>query len=82
MAKKLLNGLREVWQVWKRIARRVGDFQARVFLLAFYFVVFCPFALVVRWGSDPLAIKKGTPKGWRPRPAMEGDIMEWAKRQF
>ncbi len=78
----MLGALRRVWQVWKRIAKRIGDFQARIFLAVFYFVFFCPFALAVRWGSDPLAIKKGSPKGWQPPPSREGDPMALAKRQF
>ncbi len=78
----MLGALQRVWQAWKRIAKHIGDFQARIFLVVFYFVFFCPFALAVRWGSDPLAIKKGSRKGWRPRPFREGDPIELAKRQF
>lgn len=78
----MLEALRRIWQVWKRIAKRIGDFQARIFLGIFYFVVFCPFALAVRWSSDPLAIKKESAKGWRPRHSAEGDPVELARRQF
>lgn len=64
------------------LARAVGDIQARVLLTLFYFVILGPFALVVRWASDPLAIKAGAPHGWRPREDGKGDPTERATRQF
>jgi hypothetical protein len=74
--------MRRVWQWWKRVARRIGDFQARLILLIFYFVVLAPFALILRLAADPLAIKKGTPKGWVERRKVNGGWKEWATRQF
>ena len=58
--------LQRLWKGWKRIARKIGDAQARGILICFYFVIFAPFALAIRWGADPLAIKGRTPRGWRP----------------
>ncbi len=52
----MLSFLKSVWRVWRHVARRIGDLQARILLTAFYFVVFAPFALALRWKSDPLAI--------------------------
>ncbi len=77
-----LELLRRVWQRWKRIARRIGDVQARILLIVFYFTVLAPFALVVRWATDPLAIKPGTPQGWRNRRDERGTLRERATRQF
>ncbi len=74
--------LRRAWVWWKRVARAIGDFQARIILVVFYFVALGPFALVVRWASDPLAIKASTPKGWRVREPEGGEPMERATRQF
>lgn len=71
-----------LWEGWKQIAKRIGDFQARVLLVIFYFAVFCPFALVVRWVGDPLAIKPATARGWRSKVATEGAEIERARRQF
>jgi len=76
------SAVRSFWEWWKRVAKRIGDIQARVLLTLFYFVVFGPFALAVRWGSDPLAIKVGAPRGWRPREDGKGDPTERATRQF
>ncbi len=79
---RLLEALRLLWQGWKRIAKRIGDFQARVLLGLFYFAFLGPFAMGVRLRSDPLAIKKGSQKGWRPRAPIEGEPIDLAKRQF
>ncbi len=76
------DALRRAWTWWKRVARKIGDFQARVLLTLCYFIVVAPFALAARWGSDPLAIKPGSPRGWRPRPHQQGAPMERAMRQF
>jgi hypothetical protein len=74
--------LRRVWQGWERVARAVGDVQARALLTLFYFVILGPFALVVRWGSDPLAIKAGAPRGWRPKgDGNRASSMDQATRQ-
>jgi hypothetical protein len=69
-------------EAWKRFGRRVADVQARILLLFFYFVVLCPFALLVRWGSDPLGIKRGTTKGWRLKGNADVNLMERSGRQF
>ena len=73
---------RGLWEGWKRIAKKVGNFQARVLMAIFYFTVFCPFALAVRWGSDPLAIKAEAPQGWQPLGDPEGSPLDRARKQF
>jgi hypothetical protein len=35
--------LRRLWEGWKRMARRIGDLQARVMLTIFYVVILAPF---------------------------------------
>ena len=62
------------------MAHRIGDFQARVLLTVFYYVILGPFALVLRRG-DPLGIKRDAPRGWRPREPAARDIAEQAQRQ-
>jgi hypothetical protein len=73
---------RRLWEWWKRVGKRIGDLQARALLMLFYFVILAPFALAVRWAGDPLAIKAGSPKGWRPGSAHQGSSMERAAAQF
>lgn len=58
--------LRKVWQTWKRIGQFIGDQIARVVLTVFYFTLFMPFALGVRFFGDPLAMRPSRPK-WLDR---------------
>ncbi len=71
-----------VWARWKVMAHVIGNFQARVFLTVFYFVVLAPFAFAVRWGADPLAIKPGARRGWQLREADDGVPKNRARQQF
>ncbi len=73
---------RALWECWRRFAKRIGDIQARALLTLFYFVVLAPFALAVRWASDPLAIKSATPRGWRPRSDGDRSPVVRATSQF
>ncbi len=71
-----------LWTRWKALARRAGNFQARVILTLFYFTLALPFGLAARWGSDPLGLKKrsGTP-GWTARSGRASDLDE-LRRQY
>jgi hypothetical protein len=73
---------RRLWEWWKGIARKIGDFQARVLLVVFYFLLLAPFALLVRLTTDPLAIKRRTRRGWLPH--VEGPLppAQRARLQF
>ncbi len=42
------------WNGWKRIARRVADFQGRALLTVLYLVLVTPVGLVLRLVADPL----------------------------
>jgi len=52
--------LKRAWEGWKRIAHKIGNFQARVLLTIFYGVLVLPFGLAARLFSDPLRIKKNS----------------------
>ncbi len=72
--------LRRAWKGWKRFGKKVGDFQARLLLTVFYFVILAPFALAMR-AADPLGLRVSGAR-WRPRderPA--GDPLTRARRQ-
>jgi lipopolysaccharide/colanic/teichoic acid biosynthesis glycosyltransferase len=75
------NLLLKLWVRWKRFGRRLGDFQARLILTVLYFVVVAPFALIVRFASDPLSIKPHQ-RGWRARAEAKGSPMNRALNQF
>ena len=73
--------IKSFWEKWQRVARRIGDFQARIILTVLYFVIIGPFALIVRWGADPLSLKKGTLLGWRVKADTEESAMKRAMNQ-
>ena len=71
-----------LWEWWKRFGKRIGDFQARALLSIFYFIILAPFAMIIRWVSDPLAIKTETFRGWQVKEEGEGSPRKRASRQF
>ena len=71
--------LKRVWQAWKNIAHKIGNFQARILLTLFYAVLVFPFGIVVRLFSDPLRIKR-PPAEWPNHPDETYD-MQWTRRQ-
>jgi hypothetical protein len=75
----MLQRLKKLWEAWKRIARVIGDFQARVLLTLIYAVLVLPFGLAIRLFSDPLDIKK-RPAKWLEHP-QEATDLEWARHQ-
>jgi hypothetical protein len=80
--KKTITFVGRFWQGWKRVAKRVGQFQARIVMAIFYFTIFTPFALAIRWGRDPLVIKPGACGGWQPVSPPEGSSLDQARKQF
>jgi hypothetical protein len=73
-----LHGL---WEWWKRVGRKIGDVQARILLTLFYMLIFGPFALVIRFWSDPLRLKTKH-AGWIPRLDREENAEKRAHEQF
>ena len=56
--------LQRAWKRWLIIAGIIGDFQARVVLSLFYFLIVLPFGLAVRLFGDPLRIKGTRTTNW------------------
>jgi hypothetical protein len=73
---------RKLWVGWKRVGKKIGNFQARVLLGIFYAIFLAPFAMMLRWRSDPLAIKPESKRGWLARKDREGSPSDLARRQF
>jgi hypothetical protein len=74
---------RRAWEGWKHVAKKIGNFQARVILMILYFVVLAPLGFAFHWAVDPLGIKPNTTHaGWRSRPDDESSPMERAQQQF
>ena len=50
-------GPRRGWESWKHFSTEMGNYQGRMLLAFFYFVVVTPFGLSVRLFSDPLYLR-------------------------
>jgi hypothetical protein len=72
--------LRRLWESWKRVARVIGNFQARVLLTVFYAVLILPFGLAVRLFADPLRVRRPSER-WVDRESDVIDVVA-ARRQW
>jgi hypothetical protein len=76
------NFLRRLWEGWKGFAAEMGNYQSRILLAFFYFLVVTPFGVLMRLFSDPLRTRFSTnPSFWDNRPAISNELDE-ARRQF
>jgi len=78
----LRSKARGLWQWWKGVAHKIGDVQARIILIVFYFLIMAPFALVMRFWSDPLRLHSKEPNGWIPRSNTGEPPEKRAREQF
>jgi hypothetical protein len=74
--------LRYLLASWKVAAHKIGDFQARLLLNIFYFLVLTPFALGVKMFSDPLRIRRQNLARWLPREKETLASIQGPRRQF
>ena len=76
------NPLTRLWEGWKDFAADMGNYQSRILLAFFYFLVVTPFGLLVRLLSDPLRIKPSAVNSfWVGRSEVSTELDE-ARRQF
>lgn len=74
--------LRRVWEGWKAFATAMGNFQSRMWLALFYFVVITPFGVLARLFSDPLRIRPSdSALAWIERIGADTNL-EDGRRQF
>jgi hypothetical protein len=74
------NKIQALWQGWQRVAKKIGDFQARLILTLFYFLIVLPTGLIARLFADPLALRKKSAE-WEKRVNVATRLEE-ARRQF
>ena len=79
MANAAVENLKAVWSAWKRLAKKIGTFQARVLLTVLYVIVVLPFGLIARVFSDSLRIKH-RPAKWLDHAPEDYDLI-WAQKQ-
>jgi hypothetical protein len=74
--------LGQAWKRWRAIAQVIGDFQARILLTVFYFIIVTPGALIVRAFFDPLQIKRSHGASmWTPHTTTQPSLDD-ARRQY
>ena len=75
----LVERIQAAWKAWKRLAHKIGNFQARVLLTIIYATVVLPFGLMVRLFSDTLLIKQRPTKWIECSPEVHD--LDWARKQ-
>jgi hypothetical protein len=76
------NSFGKVRKSLKSFFTRTGNFQSRILLSWFYFIILMPFGILVRLTSDPLAIKKATRESYWKLVLEKPDSLESARRQY
>jgi hypothetical protein len=62
-----MEALRKIWHAWKRFGQFMGDLIGRLVLTVFYFTLFMPFGLGMRFFGDPLALRPRGRSKWLER---------------
>jgi hypothetical protein len=70
---------KNIWEWWKKVAKKIGDFNSRLILTVFYFIFITPISIPVKL-KDPLGIKNKK-QSWLPKQTSECTPMEQALRQ-
>lgn len=79
-----MKHLKKAWKVWLKIAKPIGNFQARVLFSLFYFLLFFFVAVPLRLFGDPLKLhdfsfrKKSTFTPWEHKT----ETVEEARKPF
>ncbi len=74
-----MNILRQIWEWWKPVGQAIGDFIGRVVLSLFYFTLFVPFGLGLRWFGDPLDIGGRSRSNWLEKTTPESTVQDARK---
>jgi hypothetical protein len=74
--------IRRLWEYWKVVAHKIGNFQSRVLLTLFYFLILAPFGLGVKLFSDPLSLKRNQHSHWFQKDTPTATTWDQARRQF
>jgi hypothetical protein len=76
-----MKTLNRILAEWKQIAKHIGDFQSRLILTLFYFIIFMPFALIARLAGFFKPCGCGNNSAWEDRQKDDATISA-AARQF
>jgi len=81
LRRRAITLLRRAWARFKVISRIIGNFQSRVLLTIFYFLILAPFGLAVRVFRDPLGLRRRQGSHWFHRASAAPASFEGARRQ-
>jgi hypothetical protein len=73
--------VKELWARWKKVARKIADFQGRVLLSVFYFLILGPIAILVNLRKDVLSQRHGAFPAWRQTKQDDLNLLEKSSRQ-
>jgi hypothetical protein len=77
-----LSFLKNIWNKWYTFSQKAGNFQTRVIISFFYFLIVAPFGLLVRVSADPLKTRRVSASSfWMPKESSDSDL-ESVRRQF
>jgi len=71
--------LKNFWQRWLTLAQKMANFQARIFLTLFYFLIISPMAILLKLFSDPLRIKMSHSSYWMDCNAHKLDLDDFRR---
>ena len=73
--------LKRLWAAWLKLGCWIGEVMSWVWMPLFYFLFAMPFALAIKFFSDPLRLRGGRQKSyWTPKVLPQQDLA-WAKSQ-
>ncbi|MBI2251822.1 MAG: hypothetical protein HYU63_03570 [Armatimonadetes bacterium] len=65
-----------------KIAKIIGDFQARLILTLFYLLIIFPFGIIINFFVNPLKLKRKKLITYWENKIKKLDLLEEAKKQF
>ncbi len=73
--------LKQIWSAWLKFGHWIGEIMSWVWMPLFYYLIAMPFALGVKFFSDPLKVRGEKQKSyWTPKALPELNLA-WAKSQ-
>jgi hypothetical protein len=76
------RGWKRIWTYFSAFSQRIGNYQSRMLLALFYFVIVFPFGIGVRLISNPLRIRRRPDRSsWVARERTDTNL-ESARSQF
>ncbi len=67
---------------WKSFSSALGNYQSRLLLGVFYFLVVTPFGVAIRMLGDPLHLRQAKGSCWALRQTPPLSSLEESKKQF